>query len=379
MKVEQKYVKNSEFTTENFNENTDLFLIFFSSKFNEISEVVKKLKSNFPNALLSGCSTAGEIYNNEVLSYSCTITGIKFEHEDTRIEENIIELEETVDSFETGKELIKKFDHNGLKHILIFSDGIHVNGADLVEGINANLSSNVSVTGGLAGDESDFSKTFIVGRQEVKSKRVQAVGFYGKKLKFGYGSYGGWDTFGIERQVTKSEKNKLFMLDDEPALDLYRSYLGEKANELPGAGLLFPLSVRVNEIDKPVVRTILGINETEKSLVFAGNIPEGSYVRLMKANVDRLIQGAEKSTKISIEHMQQNSPQLAILISCVGRKMVMNQLVEEEVEAAREILGAKTQITGFYSYGEIAPFEKFLSCNLHNQTMTVTTIYESNA
>lgn len=95
----------------------------------------------------------------------------------------------------------------------------------------------------------------------------------------------------------------------------------------------------------------------------------------MKANIDRLINGAETSA-ILANKIHDNKSELAILISCVGRRLVLKQMVEEEVEVVREIIGEKPSITGFYSYGEIAPFGEFSPCELHNQTMTITTLSE---
>jgi hypothetical protein len=187
---------------------------------------------------------------------------------------------------------------------------------------------------------------------------------------------GGWDSFGIERSVTKSKGNILYEIDNLPALELYKSFLGEKAKELPASGLLFPLSMRKEENEVPVVRTILAVNEEEQSLTFAGDIPEGSYVKLMKANIDRLINGAEKAAEISVNPLLNAQADLAILISCVGRKLVLKQMVEEEVEAVQEAIGDHALITGFYSYGEMAPFLNDTKCELHNQTMTVTTFKE---
>ena len=107
-------------------------------------------------------------------------------------------------------------------------------------------------------------------------------------------------------------------------------------------------------------------------MTFAGDIPQGATARLMKANFDRLIEGAqgaaEKSTSII--------PDLAILISCVGRKLVLKDRTEEELESVRRIFGNKTVLTGFYSYGEISPFTPNSKCELHNQTMTITTLSE---
>jgi hypothetical protein len=201
------------------------------------------------------------------------------------------------------------------------------------------------------------------------------LGFYGDNLKVGFSSRGGWDSFGIDRLVTRSNNNVLYELDGKPALETYKSFLGDKAKDLPSSGLLFPLSMRNEKDAIPVVRTILGINEDKQSLTFAGNIPEGSYVRLMKANIDRLIDGAENSAKNTSKSLKE-TPELAILISCVGRRLVLKQLVEEEVEVVREVIGDEACITGFYSYGEIAPFGEHSPCELHNQTMTITTLTE---
>ncbi len=244
----------------------------------------------------------------------------------------------------------------------------------MVSGLRSVLPST-SITGGLAGDGYDFKETFVIANKDITDKIAVGIGLYGNALKVGYSSKGGWDSFGIERRVTKSDENVLYELDGFPALELYKSFLGDNAKKLPSSGLLFPLNLRVNESDAPVVRTILGVNEAEQSLTFAGNIPEGAYVRLMKANVDRLINGAEDSAKKAINVTKQHT-ELAILISCVGRRLVLKQLVEEEVEVVREIIGEKPKITGFYSYGEIAPFGLFSPCELHNQTMTITTLSE---
>ncbi|WP_412984157.1 FIST signal transduction protein [Pontimicrobium sp. IMCC45349] len=349
-----------------------IFLLFVSNDFKYKTKFLNKLKFKYPEATIVGCSTAGEISDITVSDATVSLTAIRF----NKVEHKkfSVTINDMNSSFESGQELASKLWHKDLKHALILSDGLNVNGADLVSGLKSKLP-NVSITGGLAADGSRFNETFIINDDEILDKVVVALGFYGDDLKVGYCSKGGWDSFGMERLVTKSEKNVLYELDGLPALELYKSFLGEQAKSLPSSGLLFPLSMRVNEQTKPVVRTILAVNEDEQSLTFAGNIPEGSKVRLMKANVDRLINGAEDSA-ISANKIFKEDTELAILISCVGRRLVLKQLVEEEVEVVRDILGKKPCITGFYSYGEIAPFGEFSPCELHNQTMTITTLSE---
>lgn len=302
-----------------------------------------------------------------------SLTAIEFEK--TKIKTLITGITRVEESFEAGKLLGSLFEPKELINVLVISDGQKVNGSDLVKGLQKYLPQDTIITGGLAGDGSRFKKT-LVGLDETPIEgRIAAIGFYGKKLSVSYGSVGGWESFGPERLITRSKGNVLYELDGKPALEIYKLYLGEYAKELPGSGLLFPLSIRTNSEKAPLVRTILSVDENENSLTFAGNMPEGSYARLMNANLDRLIEGASEAALQSIKG-KTRKPQLALLISCVGRKLVLDQRVEEELEVVRAVYGNETAITGFYSYGEIAPSFNFATCDLHNQTMTITTFTE---
>jgi hypothetical protein len=258
----------------------------------------------------------------------------------------------------------------------VISDGIKVNGSELVRGLVKHLPPEVAVTGGLAGDGERFEQTLVFLDSVPEGRKIAALGFYGTRLKVGYGSVGGWDPFGPERLITRSKGNVLYELDRQSALELYKKYLGEYAADLPASGLLFPLSLRTKEGEAGLVRTILSIDEEEQSMTFAGDVPEGTYARFMKANFERLIDGAIGAAQTSRKVIGSLSPDLAILISCVGRKLVLKQRIEEEVEGVRDILGAHTVLTGFYSYGEIAPFLSSGKCELHNQTMTITAFSE---
>ncbi len=350
----------------------DIFLLFVSPLFSQKDALLSELTKRYPDATIAGCSTAGEISGIHVSDNSVSLTAIKLE----KVRHKLVKVQVSSmdDSLDSGEALGQQLESQDLKHVLVFSDGLNVNGADLVKGLR-NILPKTSITGGLAADGSDFNQTFVIANNTIDDKIIVGLGLYGEDLKIGYSSNGGWDSFGIDRLVTKSQNNVLYELDGQPALELYKSFLGDNAKNLPSSGLLFPLNMRVNEHDQPVVRTILSIDEDEQSLTFAGNIPEGAFVRLMKANVDRLIGGAEDSAKNAFKATKENA-ELAILISCVGRRLVLKQLVEEEVEVVKDIVGDQPKITGFYSYGEIAPFGEFSPCELHNQTMTITTISE---
>ena len=169
----------------------------------------------------------------------------------------------------------------------------------------------------------------------------------------------------------------LYELDGQSALDLYKMYLGEKAAELPGSALLFPLGLKFDEDSDTIVRTVLAVDETKNSMTFAGDIPEGCYVRLMKANFDKLIEGANLAAAHTTQKGGSSEDKLALLISCVGRKLILGQRIDEEVEAVMDVLGSGSTVTGFYSYGEISPVVESAVCELHNQTMTITTFAEN--
>jgi len=354
--------------------SAQLVLVFSAPSVLKNNQVLQELKELYPEAHIFGCSTAGEIYGTQVSDESLVATAIHFEF--TRIEGARIALSEAENAFQAGEKLSRSLAKEGLVHVFVLSDGLKVNGSDLVRGLTQGLPPAVMVTGGLAGDGERFKETLVFWDCNPQKDTIAVLGLYGDRLKVGYGSLGGWDPFGPERVITRSKGNVLYEMDGQSALELYKKYLGEHAKGLPATGLLFPLSLRTKESDAAVVRTILAINEDDQSMTFAGDVPEGAYARLMKANFDRLIDGAVGAAKTSYEAIGSTSPDLAVLISCVGRKMILKQRTEEEVEGVRETLGEKTIFAGFYSYGEISPFTPSARCELHNQTMTITTFSE---
>lgn len=375
MQVKQfQYVPDSGWssTSETALERADLILAFGSGKDCNGEILTGWWQEHYPGVPLLGCSTAGEILNTEVNINTIALTAIKFDSTEIRLEE--VTFEDGADSFALGQALAGKFATESMKLFFVLSDGLNVNGTRLVDGLSDVLPAEVVITGGLAGDGKRFQETQICVNQNYGPCRIGAVAFYGENLDVGYGSLGGWDSFGPDRLITKAESNVLYELDGQSALKLYKEYLGEYASDLPASGLRFPLKVTTPE-GKEFVRTLLAIDEDEDSMTFAGDLPEGSYARLMKANFDRLIDGAIGAAE-STQGAMHRQPELAILISCVGRKLVLEQRVEEEVEGVSSVFDDQAPLTGFYSYGEICPLLDEVGCTLHNQTMTITTLRE---
>jgi hypothetical protein len=331
------------------------------------------LRELYPAANIVINSTSGEIFADKVHDNTIVVTAIELEKSTVRTAQ--IDITDHTQSYEAGKQIACELDSPDLAAILLISDGGVVNGSDLIDATNQCLQRPVPVTGGLAGDADRFQRTVVGLNQDPAPGRIVGIGFYGNDLKVGCGSVGGWDVFGPEREVTESAYNVLYQLDERHALDLYKDYLGKYAEGLPSTALLFPLSIRVTPDSPSLVRTILAIDEKSKSMTFAGDIPKGAYVRFMRANLDRLVDASAEAAQTSLYQVGE-APELALLISCVGRKLVLGQRTEEEIEVARDVFGASSVMTGFYSYGEIAPVGSDLRSELHNQTMTITTLSE---
>ncbi|MHB1261627.1 MAG: FIST signal transduction protein [Thermoplasmatota archaeon] len=348
-----------------------LVLVFGDKEALSNADRLKEVAAAYPGAHLCGGSTAGEIAGAHVLDGTIVATAVHFDH--AKIAQASIDLRPDEDSRAAGARLAQALPKDGLAHVFVISDGQHVNGSDLVRGMMAQLPAGVAVTGGLAGDGPHFRSTLTVADGGAGERGIVALGLYGKGLKIGYGSLGGWDSFGPQRIITRSKGNVLYELDGQPALALYKKYLGEHAAGLPATGLLFPLAVR-SEGGADLTRTILAVDEAHQSLTFAGDMPQGAMARLMKANFDRLVDGAHGAAQGAALGQP---AELAILISCVGRKLVLRQRVEEELEAVQDVLGPEVAMAGFYSYGEICPSAPNASCELHNQTMTITTLSEA--
>jgi hypothetical protein len=356
------------------NSGADLVLCFGSKPRLQSNTIYDSIKAKFQAAEIVMCSTAGEIYHDEVLDNSLVAVALKFEK--TEIKACSVNIKDFKDSNAAAIGLAKKLDAVDLSYVLIIADGSLVNGSELVKGLSSQIAKNVLITGGLAGDGAQFSSTLVGLNTQPAEGEIVAIGFYGKSLKVTHGSQGGWDIFGLEKTVTNSSSNVLFELEGQNALELYKKYLGEESQNLPGSALLFPLSVIIPGATKPIVRTILSINEEDKSMTFAGDIPVGSKVRFMKANYDKLTMAAsEAAQQTTLNHS--DKPAFSLLISCVGRKLILGSRTNEEVKAVSKTFDNMTILAGFYSYGEISPFNEGGSCQLHNQTMTITSFYEN--
>ena len=356
--------------------DADLVLAFGDTPYFHTAECFQALKQRHPRALVVGCSSSGSVQGGAISDGDVVATAMRFER--GRVHMAAVHVDQDPSAIRAlATSLMSRLKAPDLRHVLVFSDGLLVNGSELAAGLNG---LGISVTGGLAGDGTRFGQTWVMADAPARRGTIAAVGLYGD-VSVKSGCFAGWQEFGAERIVTRSAGNVVMEIDGQPALPLYKKYLGELAAELPGSGLRFPLSVRASKDEQPVIRTLLAVDEATQSLTFAGDVPQGHLCKLMKTNLDRLIENAGLAAGAAKHRVPpllgEPSPAgLCLVVSCVGRRLVLGQLTEEEIEVVQDTLGERTAITGFYSYGELAPFSDIQHCRLHNQTMTLTTIYE---
>jgi hypothetical protein len=347
-----------------------------TSRLKDGAPAVRELAERYPGSVVCGCSTAGEILDGHVFDESIVAVFVHFST--TRVAAVMEFTTDGADGRGIGRRAAERLNAPDLRHVLVLSDGLSVNGSALIAGLSEGVGPGAGITGGLAGDGRRFQRTFVGLGDDVGEGRVVAVGLYGPDVRISHGSRVGGSGFGPRRRISKSRGNTLIELDGQPALALYKRYLGDLAAGLPATGLLFPLELTKDLLETTgLLRTILGVDEAEQSLTFAGDMPEGWYARLVKVSSDQLVDGAAGAGLDSMDAGAPAGPGLALLVSCVGRRWVLGQRTEEELEAVIHELPGGTVLAGFYSYGEVCPSAGSAVSELHNQTMTITVISEA--
>lgn len=354
-----------------------LVLVFCEADGVRYQYVLDELREKYPRAIMAGSSTVAGIFGGHLIENALIVGIIQFDS--SRIALSIAEVHGVSDSRQAGIQLAKSLNAPDMKGILVLADGLNTNGSELSDGLVSILAPHVMMAGGLASDKMEFKYTWILHNGVPCTNLVCGIGFYGEKLFFSTQAKDGWRPFGPERRVTRAEGNILYEIDNRPALDLYKEYLGDHAAGLPATALHFPLAIWDESKDFYLVRTIVGVDEATNSMRFAGDIPNNIQTQLMYGSFDNLVEGAEMAANMLSQKLPHpGTPVLCLAISCSGRKLVMADDTSLELEATLENLPAGSQQIGFYSFGELAPPFSGTGCCLHNETMTLTVLYEGS-
>jgi hypothetical protein len=185
-------------------------------------------------------------------------------------------------------------------------------------------------------------------------------------LSFSFGIHAGWTPVGPRGRVTRAEKGVVYEIDGEPALAFYERYLGKGIDP----AFANPLAV----FDEPSGRFYLRaprVHDREAGAVgVGGDVPENAEVQLTMASTDEIFEGTRSALSEAIRRYPAgHTPDAAVVFSCAIRKHLLGTRTGTEYDITRELLGDAVPVCGFYSFGEIAPFESGGSIRIHNETI----------
>jgi hypothetical protein len=334
-----------------------LIIVFSSVNFAK-SELLEGVKSVAKNTQIVGCSTGGEIINNEVGEGMVVVMAI-----DTDQIDFICDYQEDIKGKEreAGRKLaknIKEKAKNGLKSLMILSDGL-ANGQELIEGVQEILGKYFPIVGALSGDNFQFKQTYQYFNENVLTNGVVGVGFAGK-FSFGTSLGHGWKPISISKNTEGKDFN-LEKIDKSSAISFYQEYLGKDAQILSKEplsiiSLNYPLGFEVEGSEKFIIRTVVFANQ-KGTLTCAGPIIKNGKVRLMLSEIDNGINAAKEITKEALEAMKGKNPKIALVFNCICRFRLFGPTKQKEISSIREIIGENVPLIGFYSYGEIGPLD----------------------
>lgn len=370
--------KSYRYTHDRWSESFDttmdsqstLVLVFFESS-SDIRNQLQIIKATFPKSKIIGTSTSGEIQNAELIDHSIVCMIIQFHKTRLKISSTPISYES---SAQAGKLIGDNLAAPDLKNVLLLTESLDIDAADLVKSLDETLKEHqveVPIAGGLAGGRQNSAKTFVIDDTTIRNNQAVALGLYGDDIQIFSGIGTGWAPFGPIRLVTKARRKTVYEIDGLPALKLYKDYIKEDAHNLPYSGIFFPLGIE----NETIVRSVAQINEAKNALILAHKIPENTRVQLMHSNVMKLIDGAAGALNGCTLDFSGNLSTAALIVSCVGRRLIMGQKTEDEIDIIKARLPKHTEICGFYSYGEFSPTASKQN-KLHNQTMTIIIFQE---
>ena len=358
----------------------DLMLVFASIRFDQES-LLHGIASVGPSAWMAGCSTAGEILSDGPSRRSVAVMAIR---SDTLQAVTGLGSHIRINPRQAGQEVAGHLLQAKISNphgMLLFPDGLTGNAAELIRGIQDRMGLSFPIAGGSAADDFGFSRTYQYFQGKLYSDAVAGVLLAGP-IAVGIGARHGWRPLGKPRRVTRGLANIVQELDGHTAVNLYETYFGRaadslKAGSLVDVSIVYPLGMPIPGEEEYLLRNVLKVDPATGSLIYAGEIPEGSEVRLMMGSKERALDAARKAAEQAVLSIAPRAPTFALVFSSCSRARLFGRRAGEEIAAIRQVLGRTVPIIGFYDYGEQAPLSaagfRGLSY-LHNETLVVCAV-----
>ena len=358
----------------------DMLWVFGAISYDQ-QELLDGIAAAVPGVPVVGCSTDGEISSQGLSINSVVVMALA--SDTIRFHSAFVEHLSN-DSYGAGAQIGKAFQGIGSRYIQVFSDGLSGNADLIIQGIKAHMGDDVKIAGGTAGDGGEFKRTFQYHGNRILTNSIVAIAFQGR-FGLGTGTACGWFPVGIAKKVTRAVGNVVYELDGQPALQAYERFLGKHAERLPAVGVEYPLGLLGSDSEAEekgyfLCRATMGVDRQAGAIIFAGDVPEGSLVKMTIGNDGDIIRAAKNAARSAMEKLRKSDPalkpQAIFLYSCMARKIVLGTRTDEEILAVKEAIGMDVPVIGFYTYGEYAPIGECEHSCFHNETATLTVIGE---
>lgn len=349
-----------------------LAVVFLSIK--QDREVICKLLDNERIAIF-GATTAGEFTDGEIGDGTAAIMLLDL----NPLYFKVI-FEETGDK--DTKEIAKHFGAAGMQTFsnpafIIASGGIGTDGEMIIRGIEEVVGHDVTIFGGMAGDDFTMTGTFVFTNNKSSNNGLVAIILDEDKVNVKGLATSGWKAVGTVRTITKSAGNIVYTIDDEPALDVVIKFMGvskdldEWKDVIVNVGSEFPFQLQ-RENAAPVNRAPLFANKADRSLVCAGGVPQGSKIRFsLPPDFDVIDKVVDEC--LDVRNEEQPSADAMIMFSCKARHLSLGPLVSDEIDKVKEVWGSP--LVGFFSYGEMGKATKGKH-EFHNNTCSLVVLKE---
>lgn len=344
-------------------------LSLYACKNLDHAAVVAKIRARFPDVPLVGCSTDGEC--SSVLCFS---------------EDSLVLTAFLSDRLEAhsaiGEDLSKDLDgavqrawrslteHGQPSIVIVLAESLGVSGSRLVQALDAKVPKGIPVVGGTAGDQWAFERTWQICGDRLTSDAVVMLALYGP-LRIGVGIASGWQPMGPRSKVTRSEGPVVAELDGQRAQDWFEGYFGAREQPSPE----HPFAVYdPPDTDQFYLRAPFQ-RGPDGAIIFTGDIPAGSAVRITEATREAILGGAADAVRASAQSFE-GAPSGLLVFSCAARKQVLGTRTREEIERLRDRTGRDLPLAGFYTYGEIARLGPEQPVRFHNETVVAVLLGE---
>jgi hypothetical protein len=361
--------------------DTDLVIIFASPQY-VVPEIQAVITRTLRPKHLVGSSTGGIILSNGVTNRGIALVGIN--SDDMSFGVSAISDLENQDMHYIGHDLARRaaqdLNSSHREVFITFSEGIEKNSSQFIRGVKEALGGVFPVLGAISSDDFKYKKLSQFFQDQILHN--SAVGLLlGGTFHPALGCKHGFKPLGKPRTITKVDGYIIRTIDNRPAVEIYKHFLGAEAEGLNHKTLnsyaaLYPLGIYLEEPNQYLLRNLIDILE-DGSIVCHEGIPRGAEVHLMISNSDSCISSAVEAAKLAKASLGDRQAKLVLIFESLARHKILGNAAFSEIQAIKDVLGHTTPIVGMCSYGEIGPFgtlNNIKNIYLHNENILIVAI-----